>query len=97
MIRGARIANVYAALLEGVDRFEKRNRRPRRLSVCRTFRRGRQRGDEEVAFLCARLGIATGIDLDLLLDAAALPKPWLAIRCPSRLARAGVHLVGSPP
>jgi hydroxymethylglutaryl-CoA lyase len=95
--RGLAIANVYAALLEGVDRFESAIGG---LGGCPFAGHSGAAGNvatEEVAFLCARLGIATGIDLDLLLDAAALAETMVGHPLPSRLARAGVHLVVSPP
>jgi hydroxymethylglutaryl-CoA lyase len=95
--RGLAIANVYAALLEGIDRFESAIGG---LGGCPFAGHSGAAGNvatEEVAFLCARLGIVTGIDLDLLLDAAALAETVVGHPLPSRLARAGVHLVGSPP
>jgi len=95
--RGLAIANVYAALLEGIDRFESAIGG---LGGCPFAGHSGAAGNvatEEVAFLCARLGIATGIDLDLLLDAAALAETVVGHPLPSRLARAGVHLVVSPP
>jgi hydroxymethylglutaryl-CoA lyase len=95
--RGLAIANVYAALLEGIDRFESAIGG---LGGCPFAGHSGAAGNvatEEVAFLCARLGIATGIDLDLLLNAAALAETVVGHPLPSRLARAGVHLVVSPP
>jgi hydroxymethylglutaryl-CoA lyase len=94
--RGLAIANVYAALLEGIDRFESAIGG---LGGCPFAGHSGAAGNvatEEVAFLCARLGIATGIDLDLLLDAAALAETVVGHPLPSRLARAGVHMVVSP-
>ena len=95
--RGLAIANVYAALLEGVDRFESAIGG---LGGCPFAGHSGAAGNvatEEVAFLCSRLGIATGIDLDLLLNAAALAETVVGHPLPSRLARAAVHLVVNPP
>jgi hydroxymethylglutaryl-CoA lyase len=86
--RGLAIANVYAALLEGVDRFETA---VGGLGGCPFANQKGAAGNvatEEVVFLCARLGIETGTDLGLLLRASAVAERVVGHPLPSRLARA---------
>ena len=87
--RGLGIANVYAALEIGVDRFETAIGG---LGGCPFAGISGAAGNvatEEVAFLCERLGIATGLDLAALLDAARVAESVVGHPLASRLTRAG--------
>ena len=44
---------------------------------------------EEVVFLCRELGIATGVDLDRLVDCARLAEAIVGHKLPSKLLNAG--------
>jgi hydroxymethylglutaryl-CoA lyase len=93
--RGMAIANVHAALLLGVDRFETAIGG---LGGCPFAGISGAAGNvatEEVVFLCDRLGVATGLDLPALLDAAAVAESVVGHPLASRLARAGVGLTSS--
>ncbi|MEE3049541.1 MAG: hydroxymethylglutaryl-CoA lyase, partial [Pseudomonadota bacterium] len=89
--RGLGIANVYAALEEGVDFFEG--------SVaglggcpfaghCDAMAAGNV-ATEEVVFLAQELGIETGIDLDALIDAALLAEKTIGRSLNGRLMHGG--------
>jgi hydroxymethylglutaryl-CoA lyase len=87
--RGLGIANVYAGLQVGVDRFESAIGG---LGGCPFAGLDGAAGNvatEEVAFLCDRLGIATGLDLNALLDAANVAQHVVGHTLASRLARSG--------
>lgn len=87
--RGLGVANVYAGLLEGVDRFESAIGG---LGGCPFAGHGGAAGNvatEEVVFLCERLGIATGIDLERLLEAGRLAERVVGHALPSRILRSG--------
>jgi hydroxymethylglutaryl-CoA lyase len=89
--RGLGLANVHAALELGVDRFETAIGG---LGGCPFAGIAGAAGNvatEEVAFLCARLGIATGLDLAALLDAAQVAESVVGHPLASRLARAGLR------
>jgi len=88
--RGLAVANVYAALEEGIDRFETAIGG---LGGCPFAGNAGAAGNvatEEVAFLCQRLGVATGLDLDALLSAAAVAEAVVGHGLASRLARSGL-------
>jgi hydroxymethylglutaryl-CoA lyase len=78
--RGLGIANVYAGLLEGVDRFDCA---VAGLGGCPFAGHKGAAGNvcsEEIVFLCRQIGIETGIDLEHLVECA----------------RFAVHIVGHP-
>jgi hydroxymethylglutaryl-CoA lyase len=88
--RGLGIANVYAALLEGVDRFDTAvaglggcpfaGHRGAAGNVC----------SEEVVFLCRELGIETGVDLEALIECARFAESIVGHPLPSSLLHARV-------
>jgi hydroxymethylglutaryl-CoA lyase len=88
--RGLAIANVMAALEQGVDRFETAIGG---LGGCPFAGLSGAAGNvatEEVALLCRRLGVAAGVDLPELLGAAAVAEEVVGHKLASRLAGAGV-------
>jgi hydroxymethylglutaryl-CoA lyase len=95
--RGMAIANVHAALLLGVDRFETAIGGLGGCPFAGVSGAAGNVATEEVALLCERLGIATGLDLPALLDAAAVAQSVVGHPLASRLARAGLNLVSEPP
>ena len=89
--RGLGIANVYAALEEGVDFFEGS---VAGLGGCPFAGHGDAMGagnvaTEEVVFLAQELGIETGIDLDALIDAALLAEKTIGRSLNGRLMHGG--------
>lgn len=87
--RGLGIANVYAALLEGVDRFDAA---VAGLGGCPFAGQKGAAGNvcsEEVVFLCRELGIETGVDLDKLAECAALAEEIVGHPVPSKVLRGG--------
>ena len=89
--RGLAIANVYAAFGEGVDRFDAA---VGGLGGCPFAGHRAASGNvasEEVVFLCQELGIATGIDLDRLIEAAQLAEEVVGHPLPSRLIRSSIR------
>jgi hydroxymethylglutaryl-CoA lyase len=86
--RGLGITNVYAALLEGVDRFDTAvaglggcpfaGHRGAAGNVC----------SEEVVFLCRELGIETGVDLEALIACASYAESIVGHPLPSSLLHA---------
>jgi hydroxymethylglutaryl-CoA lyase len=88
--RGLAIANIHAALREGVDRFETA---VGGLGGCpfAGFRGAAGNvATEEVIFLCQRLGIETGIDLAAMIETARLAGSIVGHPVASRLAHAGL-------
>jgi hydroxymethylglutaryl-CoA lyase len=88
--RGLAIANVMAALERGVDRFETAIGG---LGGCPFAGLSGAAGNvatEEVALLCRRLGVETGLDLTELLHAAAVAEEVVGHKLASRLAGAGL-------
>ena len=85
--RGTGIANVYAGLLEGVDRFDCS---VAGLGGC-PFAKGAAGNvpTEDVAFLCAELGIKTGLDLDAYIDCAKLAEEIIGHKLPGKLKDVG--------
>ena len=88
--RGLGIANVYAALLEGVDRFDTAvaglggcpfaGHRGAAGNVC----------SEEVVFLCRELGVVTGVDLEALIECARFAETIVGHPLPSSLLHARI-------
>jgi hydroxymethylglutaryl-CoA lyase len=95
--RGLGITNVYAALLEGVDRFDTAvaglggcpfaGHRGAAGNVC----------SEEVVFLCQQLGIETGIDLEALVECSRFAQSMVGHPLPSSLLHARLKLLGREP
>jgi hydroxymethylglutaryl-CoA lyase len=88
--RGLAIANVYAALTVGVDRFETAIGG---LGGCPFAGIAGAAGNvatEEVALLCRRLGIETGLDLNALMEATKVAEEVVGHKLASRLANAGL-------
>ena len=86
--RGLAIANVYAALLEGVDLFDTAIGG---LGGCPFAGHKGAAGNvctEEVVFLCRQLGIETGIDLEKLVEAARFAEQIVGHPLPSKLLNA---------
>jgi hydroxymethylglutaryl-CoA lyase len=86
--RGLAIANVYAALLEGVDLFDTAIGG---LGGCPFAGHKGAAGNvctEEVVFLCRQLGIETGIDLEKLVEAARFAEHIVGHPLPSKLLNA---------
>jgi hydroxymethylglutaryl-CoA lyase len=93
--RGLGIANVYAALQQNIDRFETAIGG---LGGCPFAGLAGAAGNvatEEVALLCARLGVATGLDMRALLAAAAEAARVVGHPVASRLAAAGWPATGA--
>lgn len=94
--RGMAIANVYAALLEGVTAFDTA---VGGLGGCPFSGFSGATGNvatEEVVFLCRQLGIATGVDLPALLDCARFAQAMVDHPLPSRLLSARIAPLGRP-
>lgn len=89
--RGLGIANLHAALEEGVDLFETS---VAGLGGCPFAGHGSTRAagnvcTEDAVFLCHELGIATGIDIEKLLDAAAFAEEILGGPLMGRVMHSG--------
>jgi hydroxymethylglutaryl-CoA lyase len=87
--RGLGIANAYAALRLGVDRFDSTCAG---LGGCPFAGHEGAAGNvcsEELVFLCDELGIATGIDLDALIECARLAESIVGHPLPGKLTRGG--------
>jgi len=85
--RGLAVANVYAGLLEGVDRFDTAIAG---LGGCPFAGHSGAAGNvatEEVAFLCQELGIDTGLDLVALTEAARIAEDVVGHPLPSQLVQ----------
>ncbi|MCB1739447.1 MAG: hydroxymethylglutaryl-CoA lyase [Gammaproteobacteria bacterium] len=95
--RGLGIANVYAALQIGVDLFDAS---VAGLGGCPFAAHSDQMAagnvsTEDLAFLCERLGIETGIDLDALIEAARLAERVIGRRLNGSIMHAGRPKAGS--
>jgi len=89
--RGLAIANVYAALLEGVDLFDTA---VGGLGGCPFAGHKGAAGNvctEEVVFLCRQLVIETGVDLERLVEAARFAERIVGHPLPSKLLAASLH------
>ena len=89
--RGIGMANAFAALEHGVDLFDAS---VAGLGGCpfSGHADGSASGNictEDLAFLCAEMGIATGLDLDRLVEAARLAERIIGRRLEGRLMHAG--------
>ncbi len=86
--RGLAIANAYAGLLEGVDLFDSA---VGGLGGCPFAGHKGAAGNvctEELVFLCDRLGIATGVDLDAMVACARFAERMVGHALPSKLVTA---------
>jgi len=86
--RGLGIANIYAALLEGVEEFDTA---VGGLGGCPFAGHGGAAGNvctEEVVFLCRQLGIETGIDLEALIECSRFAEQIVGHPLPSSLLHA---------
>jgi hydroxymethylglutaryl-CoA lyase len=88
--RGLAIANVLAALECGVDRFETAIGGLGGCPFAGITGAAGNVATEEVALLCRRLGIATGLDLATLMEAAAVAAQVVGHKLASRQANAGL-------
>jgi hydroxymethylglutaryl-CoA lyase len=89
--RGLAIANVYAALLEGVDLFDTA---VGGLGGCPFAGHAGAAGNvctEEVVFLCRQLGIETGVDLEKLVEASRFAERIVGHTLPSKLLNASLQ------
>lgn len=89
--RGLAIANVYAALLEGVDLFDTA---VGGLGGCPFAGHKGAAGNvctEEVVFLCRQLGIETGVDLEKLVEASRFAQQIVGHPLPSKLLHASLE------
>lgn len=89
--RGLGIANAFAALEHGVDLFDASVAGLGGCPFCGQAH-GSAAGNvctEDLVFLCHELGIATGIDLERLLDAARLAERIVGRRLEGKLMHAG--------
>lgn len=89
--RGLAIANVYAALQEGVDLFDTA---VGGLGGCPFAGHKGAAGNvctEEVVFLCRQLGIETGVDLDRLVECARFAESIAGHPLPSTVMTASLH------
>jgi hydroxymethylglutaryl-CoA lyase len=87
--RGSGLANVLAALCLGVERFDAScgglggcpfaGNRAAAGNIC----------TEDLAFMCAEMGIATGLDLDRLIDSARLAERIVGHPLPGKVMKAG--------
>jgi len=89
--RGIGMANAFAALEHGVDLFDAS---VAGLGGCpfSGHARGSASGNictEDLAFLCAEMGITTGLDLDRLVEAARLAERIIGRRLEGKLMHAG--------
>jgi len=87
--RGLGVANAYAALRLGVDRFDSTCAG---LGGCPFAGHQGAAGNvstEELVFLCDELGIETGVDLDAMIECARLAESIVGHPLPAKLARGG--------
>lgn len=87
--RGLGVANAFAALRLGVDRFDSTCGG---LGGCPFAGHEGAAGNvctEELVFLCEELGIATGIDLDALIECARLAESIVGHPLPGKMTRGG--------
>lgn len=86
--RGSGMANVYAGLLEGVDRFDCS---VAGLGGC-PFTEGAAGNvpTEDVAFLCEEIGVATGLNLPAYIECAKLAERIVGHQLPGKLKQGGM-------
>ncbi len=93
--RGLAIANVYAALQNGIDLFDTAIGG---LGGCPFAGHKGAAGNvctEEVVFLCRQLGIETGVDLDRLVECARFAESIVGHPLPSTVMSASLHPRGA--
>jgi len=94
--RGLGIANVYAAMSEGVDSFDTA---VAGLGGCPFAGHKAAAGNvctEEVVFLCREIGVETGVDIDKLIEASLFAEQLVGHPVPSKVIKGGVHPEGMP-
>lgn len=87
--RGLAVANAYAAMRLGVDRFDSTCAG---LGGCPFTGHEGAAGNvctEELVFLCDELGIDTGVDLDALIECAHMAESIVGHQLPGKLTRGG--------
>jgi len=87
--RGLGVANAYTALRLGVDRFDSTCAG---LGGCPFAGHEGAAGNvcsEELIFLCEELGIATGVDLEAMIECARLVEAIVGHPLPGKLTRGG--------
>lgn len=92
--RGLAIANAYAAMLEGVDLFDSA---VGGLGGCPFAGNKGAAGNicsEELVFLCQELGVATGIDLEALVECGRFAERMVGHALPSTLLNARLRPTG---
>jgi len=93
--RATALVNAYAAMEAGVTRFDTAvgglGGSPFAAGA------GGNLATEDLVHLCADLGVATGIDLDLLLTVSELVSEMIGRAVPSRIAAAGPRWRSAPP
>jgi hydroxymethylglutaryl-CoA lyase len=90
--RGLGMANALAALQHGVDLFDASVAGLGGCPFCGNAHGGASGNvcTEDLAFLCEEMGIATGLDLDKLLEAARLAERIIGRRLDGRLMHSGL-------
>jgi len=91
--RGTGVANVYAALDEGVTSFDTA---VGGLGGCPFA--GTPSGNvctEDVVFMCERMGINTGVDLERMIECARLAEEIVGHPLPSKMVRVGTRKVAA--
>lgn len=92
--RGLGIANVYAALLEGVDSFDTA---VAGLGGCPFAGHKAAAGNvctEEIVFLCREIGVETGVDLEKLIEVSRFAQEIVGHPVPSKVINAGIEPAG---
>ena len=73
----------------GVRQFDSDRWRSWRLSICRPAKAAGNICTEELVLLCEELGIATGVDLDQLIEVGRLAEDIVGHQLPGELIHAG--------
>ena len=96
--RGLGMANALAALQQGVDLFDASIAGLGGCPFCGNAHGGTSGNicTEDLAFLCAELGIETGLDLDKLIEAARLAERIIGRRLDGRLMHSGLPTRQAP-
>lgn len=94
--RGLGMANALAALQQGVDLFDASVAGLGGCPFCGHAHGGASGNicTEDLAFMCEQMGIATGIDLEALLEAARLAERTIGRRLDGKLMHAGMPGAG---
>ena len=95
--RGMGIANAYAGLAAGVDLFDTSLGGLGGCPFGGSVRASGNVATEDFVFLCHRLGIATGVDLQRLIDVSRHAESVLQTHLPGRLKNLSQANLGLPP